>query len=105
MDNFLFRVKINNLNSLFQKIITLEIPNNSFLDEKSFEINEKEEDESKKIEVKYHSNPYLNGKKGHLFYLLPLISKCLMSKEQDIRPNLKIMLDIISSEMDILRFY
>lgn len=83
----------------------MEIPNNSFLDEKSFEINEKEEDQSKKIEVKFSCNPYLNGKKGHLFYLLPLISKCLMSKEQDIRPSLKIMLDIISSEMDILRFY
>ncbi len=94
------------MNSLFQKLINLEIPNNSFLDEKLFEAEKEEEDEqNKKTEIKYNVNPYLNGKKGHLFYLMPLLSKCLMSKELEIRPNLKVIFDMISSEMDLLRFY
>ena len=86
------RLKINNLLYILEKLKKLEIPLNS-LDEF-----EKKGDGKK-------TNPFLNGKKGHLIYLFPLLTKCIVCKEQDIKVLLKEIFDEISKEMNLDQFY
>jgi len=61
--------------------------------------------EFEKTNENEHKNPYLNGKKGHLIYLFPLFTKCIICKEQDIKVLLKELFDEISKEMNLDKFY
>lgn len=78
---------------LLEKIKKLEIPVNSL------------ENLEQCGNTKKQPNIYLNGRKGHLIYLFPLLTKCIVCKEQDIKILLKEIFEEISKEMNLDIFY
>lgn len=96
--NFFTRFKINSILYIFEKLKKLEIPPNSLID---IEEGLKNEENNEKI-VK---NPYLNSKKGHLIYLFPLLTNCIMTKEPEVKLLLKDLFEEISLEMNLNKFY
>ena len=102
---FFLRLKINNVLYIFEKLKKLEIPCNSLIEyEKNVE-NTNSDDIKEEKRVKSINNPYLNGRKGHLIFLFPLLIKCITSKENDVKIQLKELFDEISKEMDLNKFY
>jgi len=81
---------------IFEKLKKLEIPLNSLIEMQK-------EDNNKSI--KSEENPYLNGKKGHLIYLFPLFTKCITTKENEVKVILKEIFEEVSNVMDLERFY
>ena len=46
-------------------------------------------------------NPFLKGKKGHLIYMFPLLTKLIMSNEAEIKQTLQELFQEISREMNL----
>lgn len=97
-------MKINSVLYIFDKLKKLEIPKNSFV-EISGDFEKRNENNPNEVEKAKIKNPYLNEKKGHLIYLFPLFTKCIMTKEQDVKNQLKEIFDDISEEMDLKKYY
>lgn len=95
---------------ILEKLKKLEIPYNSLTELEKHSEQTFKKDNNNNTEISENSilpkqNPYLNGKKGHLIYLFPLLTKCITCKEPEVKVLLKELFDEISIELDLNKFY